>query len=265
MIAAIACAAVVGQDFAAAVKRLEPAEKPKLLIVGFYHFANPGLDLIKADLDDHLSPKRQKEIEALNAALARFKPTKIAVEASFGSPKTNERYEAWKRGEATLTASETEQVGFRLAKQFGHAKLFPIDTKLDLDFDSVFKAATPAQMGQMQQMMGEVQAMQNALAKQTVMQSLAMMNSPEADRVGNGLYLRMLAIRQGENQAGSELASAWWKRNLMWISNLTTVATDKSDRILVICGAGHANVLRSILRDSLDFEVVPAIPYLRGK
>lgn len=263
MIATLACAAILGQDFAAAVKRLEPAEKPKVLIVGFYHFENPGRDLIKADLDDHLLPKRQREIEALNAALAKFKPTKIAVEASLTSTTTNDRYAAWKAGSHTLTANETEQVGFRLAKQFDHAKLFPIDTKLDLDFEAVFKAATPKQMAQMQQMMAEVQAMQDALPKQTVLESLNLMNSPEADRVGNGLYLRMLAIRQGDTQAGSELVAAWWKRNIMWVSNLTTVATDKSDRILVICGAGHASLLRSILRDSLDFEVVPPLPFLK--
>ena len=49
---------------------------------------------------------------------------------------------------------------------------------------------------------------------------------------------------------------------MIWIGNLSTVATESTDRVLVICGGGHASLIRSILRDSLDFKVVPTLDYL---
>ena len=38
------------------------APKPKVMILGTFHFANPGLDYTKAERDSILSPKRQKEV-----------------------------------------------------------------------------------------------------------------------------------------------------------------------------------------------------------
>src|SRR5262245_63040069 len=69
--------------------------KAQVMILGTYHFANPGLDYVKSDLDDHLSEKRQKQIAEVVELLAKFKPTKIAIEAApeAKSPQTN--YEAF--------------------------------------------------------------------------------------------------------------------------------------------------------------------------
>src|SRR5262252_9303741 len=54
--------------------------KAQVMILGVYHFANPGLDYVKSDLDDHLSEKRQKQIAEVVESLAKFRPTKIAIE-----------------------------------------------------------------------------------------------------------------------------------------------------------------------------------------
>lgn len=239
-----------------------PAKRPQVLIVGFYHFANPGRDLVKADLDDHLSPKRQAEIAALNAKLATFSPTKIAVEEAFLSPKTQARYDAWLSGSHPLSANETEQVGFRLAKQLGLNALYPIDTKLDMDFDSFMKTASPKMLGGVQSMMGEMQKFMSNFKDHSVSQNLRVLNSPEADKFTNGTYLRMLTEVKGEEHPGVDLVSPWWKRNLYWIANLSTVAKNPDDRLMLICGAGHASLIRSILRDSFDFDVVDTLRYL---
>lgn len=53
----------------------------EVLFLGTYHFANPGLDVVKAEVDDVLAPGRQAEIEAVVHGLAGFRPTRIAVEA----------------------------------------------------------------------------------------------------------------------------------------------------------------------------------------
>src|SRR2546426_2347477 len=88
-----------------AVSQPSPAEKPaaparaEVLVLGVYHMANPGHDLFNMQADDVLAPKRQVEIAQVIAALKKFHPTKIAVEADvFGDriPKTYADYLAGK-------------------------------------------------------------------------------------------------------------------------------------------------------------------------
>ena len=266
MLATLLCAVVMPQDFHQLAKKIEPAHKPKLLIVGFYHFSNPRADAIKTELDDHLSAKRQSQIAELNKRLAEFKPTKITVEAPFGDPATNQAFRDWSEGKVELKVNETQQVGFRLAKQFGQSQVFPIDYRQDMDFEPTMKLAQeamPDKLGQITAVFSEVQKVMDGLKDHTVLENLRMLNDPEADRLGNGFYLRLLTVVKGEEHPGADLAAGWWKRNMIWLSHLTTVATDPNDRVLVLCGGGHASLLRSLLRDSIDFEVVDAMKYLR--
>ena len=52
-----------------------------IMILGSYHMDNPGADAVNFEADDVLTAKRQRELQQLIERLARFKPTKIAVEA----------------------------------------------------------------------------------------------------------------------------------------------------------------------------------------
>jgi hypothetical protein len=56
------------------------SEPAQVLVLGTYHFANPGLDVVKTDVAYVLAPRKKAEIEAIVDALARFRPTRIAVE-----------------------------------------------------------------------------------------------------------------------------------------------------------------------------------------
>jgi len=54
----------------------------QVMILGTYHFADAGRDVVKTDLRDPLSATRQKEIAELTRRLESFRPTKIAIEAT---------------------------------------------------------------------------------------------------------------------------------------------------------------------------------------
>ena len=56
------------------------AEPVQVMVLGTYHFGNPGLDLNNIKADDVLEPERQKELQALATALAAYRPTKIMIE-----------------------------------------------------------------------------------------------------------------------------------------------------------------------------------------
>jgi hypothetical protein len=105
----------------------QQATRREILVLGTFHMANPGRDIHNMQADDMLSPRRQKEIAEVVEVLKRFRPTKVAVEADVGSQPVTQRYADYVAGKYTLTRNETEQIGFRLAKELGHPTIYPVD------------------------------------------------------------------------------------------------------------------------------------------
>ena len=71
----------------------------EVMILGVYHFANPGRDVIKQDFDDVLTPERQLELEHLSSRLVEWRPDRIAVEASWSTfDSTQARYARYRAG-----------------------------------------------------------------------------------------------------------------------------------------------------------------------
>ena len=52
----------------------------EILVIGTYHFNNPGLDVAKYKVLDIMDEKPQKQLEEISSAIAKFKPTKIFTE-----------------------------------------------------------------------------------------------------------------------------------------------------------------------------------------
>jgi hypothetical protein len=102
-------------------------DRATLLILGVYHMDNPGMDAKNVQADDVRAPKRQLELEQLAEKLARFAPTKIAIEAPYRNETWPDRYRKFLNGDYVLGRNEIEQVGFRLAKRLGHPTIYPVD------------------------------------------------------------------------------------------------------------------------------------------
>jgi hypothetical protein len=245
----------------------KPAAKAQVMILGTYHFENPGLDYVKSELDDHLSEKRQQQILEVVELLAKFKPTKIVVEAE---PAVAERlqtaYDSWLKGERTLKASEMQQIGFRLAKQFGHKKLYPADHKLDMDFNAVM--ATAQQTGNRQfleffgKVMVEVQEYQKRLATMTVREALIFQNAPKQLSYQHDIYLQLARVGADGKFTGADVLASWYQRNFRIFTNLTRVIESPEDRVLVIFGAGHAALLRELTQSSYDLQLIEPNDFL---
>jgi hypothetical protein len=82
----ISCFALLGCTIAQAA---EP-EPTIVMVLGTFHMANPGKDMHNQKVDDVLAEPRQKELAAMSEALAKFRPTRIAVE--WPADVTRERY-----------------------------------------------------------------------------------------------------------------------------------------------------------------------------
>jgi hypothetical protein len=111
----------------------------QVLVLGTYHFANPGRDIVNTKVDDVLQPHRQAELEALTAQLARFAPTKVMVERDADQHEGQRlpSYDAWRAGGRREVRNEVEQVGFRLASAMKHEAVYGIDADGDFPFEAV--------------------------------------------------------------------------------------------------------------------------------
>ena len=102
--------------------------KPIVMILGSTHLANPGSNAVNIKMDDVLAPKRQREIEQLVTQLKAYQPTKIAFEQDPSQDaEINANYQGYLKGTYELKRGEDHQIGFRLAKQMGHPKVYGVD------------------------------------------------------------------------------------------------------------------------------------------
>ncbi|HEV8503759.1 MAG TPA: DUF5694 domain-containing protein, partial [Chitinophagaceae bacterium] len=182
----------------AAVAQQKKEKEVKVLLLGTFHFDNPGLDVAKFKDADILSPKRQQEVEEVTSLLKIFAPDKIFIEAiPARQPQIDSSFTSYKAGKKELGASEVEQLGFRLAKQLGLSTLYCVDyQEAAFPFDSLMKSATEARQTDItsfvQKTIEEVQKSFNeALQKFTIKEMLLRENSEDLMRLQHEFYFKL--------------------------------------------------------------------------
>lgn len=247
--------------------------KPHLMILGSHHMANPGRDRANMQADDVLAPKRQQEITVLVAALAAFNPTKIAVEVAFKwNEQLNAEYRKYVDEERPLGRGEAEQIGFRLARQLGHERIYGVDwneapaaPRDAWDYDAFAKrAGDETRLRDIEaQFVERTKRLEERLTSAHLMDFYYDMNLPETLRQENRTYFDIAQIGSDHDYVGANWVQHWYGRNLKIFVNLTRITESSSDRILVLYGAGHAWPLNQILVDSGTYEMVSPLQYLR--
>jgi len=231
--------------------------KPHIMILGTYHIGNPGLDIANVKSDDVLVPKRQTEIAEVIEVLKKFRPTKIVIEAPLNDTKVQQLFQDYLASKFELRRNESDQIGFRLAKEMGHTKIYPVDVKGEFPFENVMALGT--KMGKqseldkaMQAMQGEVAKIDHSLKTRTILDTLKMMNAKSAVENGQGLYMKLSQFATSNNYAGPDLLAEWYKRNIRISANIHALIDSPNERILVIYGAGHLYWLQRNVLDSPD-------------
>jgi len=245
-----------------------PTAGARVLVVGSYHMSNPGLDPINVRADDVLSAKRQREIEEVATRLARFRPTKVAIEIPWGRDSTsNAIYQRYLAGSHTPDRTEMQQLGFRVAKAAGLARLHGVDYRLDVNLAGVMVAALmggqPALAAAVQGMTSRLVAEADSMMRNaTVGDILVALNSARADSA-HGIYMAALRVGTDTTYTGATMTARWYERNLKIASNVLRTIDSPSDRVLVIIGAAHGPVLRELLERVPGVTVVAPGTYLR--
>ncbi len=242
------------------------SHQASVLILGTYHFANPGLDIAKMEVADVLSVEKQREITAVLHTLATFQPTKIAIEAPYDQAESlNKLYAAYRADRHELTRNEIQQLGFRLAAQLNHEQIYPIDHPgSPIPFEAALAYAEvhqPDFLKKFQETIARWEAESNR-HQQTlaVGEILRKVNSLEAIAEDHQIYLDFTAVGAGGTYIGAEVLAGWYDRNIRIFANLQQIAVP-DDRILLIYGAGHLAILQELARNSSQFELVNTLDY----
>jgi hypothetical protein len=246
---------------------LQAAEPARVLIVGTYHFSNPGQDQANVESVDVTVPQRQAELQAVADALAKFEPTLVGVE--WPADAASAEYARYLDGSLPPSTNEVVQLGFRLAKQRGLKQVHGLDVPGDFPFEAVQawaqangKAdALGALMVQAQGITGRITALQDTHSIGGVLRE---MNTQRAIDEGASFYAEFLRYGKGEEQPGVALNAAWAKRNFAICARLLQ-ALQPGDRAVVFYGQGHVSQLANCVRATPGIELMDANAFLPMK
>jgi hypothetical protein len=238
-----------------------------VLLLGTYHFANPGLDAVQVQVSDVLTPEKQSEIIEIVESLSQFQPTKVAVEVNAAKMDAlNQEYSNYVAGKHDLTRNEVQQFGFRLAAKFVHPRIFAIDDLgTSLPFDEALEYANqydPEFVPKVEQYIKDMESKANDLqSTATVRQILAHYNHPDNLKSDHSFYLSFAKLGAMNTFIGAEFLTAWYDRNIRIFANLQSIATE-GDRIAVFYGSGHTPILNELIRSSENMDLLDILEYL---
>jgi hypothetical protein len=260
------------------------------MLLGTYHMDNPGLDESNPEVDDVLAPDRQEELQDLVERLARWEPEQVAVERPYDRAEdVNSFYEVFRSGERSYdrdtdsdrdfrafasdatgeVRSEVVQVGFRLADELDHERVYPIDHPMDISNDDLealeerdFQPEEKVDFSLPDWEMVERETEQR-LATSTIPEFLSWENREEQLRDNHdGMFGRYVRWGEGDNFGGPRTLARWYERNLHILHNLWRAMEPGDERMLLVVGSGHVRVLRHLLDEAPIFCPVSPLAYL---
>jgi hypothetical protein len=248
--------------------------KPALVILGTYHMGTPGNNVVNPKVADVASPERQKQIVELVERLKRFKPTKIVVEVdSEDDAKTQQAYDKYLSGQYQLTRNETNQIGFRLAKESGHKKVYCVDWSDFWDDPSInylkYAPTDPELDAFLKRWQGnlkkEVDAEYEEILPLPITDQLILLNQSDRIEKSHRTYYDLIRIGRGKEYVGAGYVAWWYHRNLVILTNIIRLTDSPGDRVLVIYGVGHAKLLTQFAKESGFYNVESPLKYLESK
>jgi hypothetical protein len=253
---------IVASLWLAAAPAISPAAE--VMLVGTFHFANPGADQHNVEAVDVLTEDAQRQIQAITGALAAFEPSRVFVE--WPEDVVDQRYAQYLDDTLEPSRNEVVQLGFRLAKARGLNRVHGIDVDGDFPFEAISRwaegngqasrlQASQAQVGEMTKRIEAIQRDDGIAA------ALRLMNSEQSLRDSRAFHMDLLRYGKGDDQPGAALNTAWFDRNMRICARLLQ-SIEADDRAVVFFGAGHIPWLQRCLDDAPGVELVTPLPYL---
>ena len=250
----------------------------QVLTLGTFHFEFPNLDAeqtAEEDQIDVLLPEFQKEIESIVEKLSVFQPTVVAIECDPDYQDIIDSvYNQYLLGKYQLRRNESMQIGFRIAKAMGLKKLHCVD-EYGIFTENINNILNNEESEEYRALIksfddnadsSKVFRKKPLFKTKGILAELIQSNDEENIKKDLGNYL--IGDFKHEytpyDYTGVDFETGrWFNRNLRIFRNIQRVETDPSDRILVIFGCGHLNILNYLFECSHEYTLVKANDFLR--
>lgn len=245
----------------------------EVLLIGTFHYNNPGADVVKTKTFDILKEEAQQELEFLSAKIKEFNPSKIFVEWNYEEQVEldalyklyqNDQYFEQDSLSAFYEKNEIFQLAFRAAKKNNLERVYGIDyLGTEFPFDSVMTVIAQNEQTKLQSRINEIietftSGFDDKIVAGTSLIDLTYyLNSSELRQMTNEFHSEIpLSVGRESNFIGPFLTSEWYKRNIyMW--SLVQKYTDENDqRIMVLVGASHAAVMEQMINQRKKWKVM---------
>lgn len=250
--------------------------KKEVLTLGTFHFAFHNRDVKKIDRKDQidvLDEKYQHEINTIVKRISKFKPTIIAIEVDPSlQAKVDSLYNCYLNGSYQLNREEYQQIGFRLAKKLKLKKLYCVnDWGLNYkDIDSLLSNDSVARKDFTNFFYKNpdtalIHFSKDIFKTKGIIAQLKDLNNRKNLEKDLGNYtVGTFKYQTSYNEFfGVDFTTGWWfNRNLRIFRNIQKIETNNSDRILVIYGAGHMNLLNILFNVSPEYRLNDVNKYL---
>jgi hypothetical protein len=264
-----------------AIKTLSQA-KTDALLIGTFHFNNPGQDVVKTKAFDILSKESQHELELIADRIKKFKPDKVFVEWEYADQLgldtlynhyligSFEQYINSKFPSSNFyRENEIFQLAFRAAKKSNLPKVYAVDVRNNnFPYDSLIASIDSVNQPYLRH---EIDSAINAITKiinynnsnLSLRKNLEYLNTPSYHQMDLGFYLQYLnPAGRANNFVGAYLVSEWFKRNLYIYSLIQRQVGPTDKRILVLFGASHVSLIKEFMKSDKRFKSVEPLTIL---
>ncbi len=252
-------------------------KKPvEILVIGTFHFNNPGFDVAKTNTFDIMAEKPQIQLEEITSAIQKFGATKIFVEWDLKEQlELDTLYNKYLEGSyfeyvakrfpkrKFYTHNEIVQLAFKAAKKAKLTTLQAIDYGGTIfDYDSLMKSIDTVRLPNYKKddelvMVRHIKKYNDLFAKGDLLKCLYSMNE-SSERVKDIAWYVSQANSSDTigTYVGAFLASEWYRRNLYMLANIQKLTARTDKKIMVLAGSSHAAMFVELLRYDPNFKVV---------
>jgi hypothetical protein len=252
----------------------EPSSRTKIMTLGVFHFAYPNLDVVKTEKKNQISVLEEpyhSEISAISRAIEEYNPTIIAVEMVPGEQhRLDSLFLLYKSDKLILGKDEINQLALRIGKDLRLNKIYCVndfgrhyDNILAIFNDSIRSAKFEDYFYKSRDTANGRPETGKKIS--SIIDDLYEINKPEFIKKDLAAYLSnpfKYEEQTGDFTGVDFETGRWFNRNLRIFRNIQRIPHFADDRILVIFGAGHMNLLNIFFDVSDEFEFVSPLPYL---
>jgi hypothetical protein len=249
---------------AAAPPELAPA---RVMLVGMFHFANPGRDMVKTQVINVMAPQNQTYLDGLAERMQAFRPSDVLTECS---PTEQARYDQefkdYLAGSFTMPSNENYQIGFRVAKLAGlHGVTCFDEDKIGWEAEPMFDYMAKHEPQRKQELESLYKSIGESMSHEqetlSLPQLLQLTNDPARDTLNKSMYLRTNDVDAGGSFAGADASASWWHRNFRMYGNIQKIAAP-GRRVIVLAGQGHTAIMKDLLAVDGQRSAEDVRPYL---